>query len=182
LTYLLRLCPKGQSFAIPKTAENGQIVHEVELGVMLKKGGYRIPKQDWKDYIGGYFLLLDYTDSLELKEAIAKGGPWLMSKAQDNFLFLSDFIPAEAIDDPHNVELELKINNEVRQKDNTGNMHYKISDQIEYISKYMTLEAGDLLMTGTPEGIAPVSEGDKLEASLTYKGNVLARINDVIKK
>jgi len=95
---------------------------------MLKKSGFKIPKSDWKDYIAGYFLLLDYTDAIELRKCIAKGGPWLLAKGQDNFLYLSDFVPAEAIDDPHNVDLELKINNEVRQKDNTGNMHYKISD------------------------------------------------------
>lgn len=53
-------------------------------------------------------------------------------------------------------------------------MYFKIDEQLEYISKYLTLEAGDLLMTGTPEGLGPVSEGDKLEASLTYNGKVLA--------
>jgi len=63
-----------------------------------------------------------------MKQAVTKGAPWFMSKAQDNFLYLSDFIPADAVEDPHNLELELKINSEVRQKDNTGNMHYKISD------------------------------------------------------
>jgi 2-keto-4-pentenoate hydratase/2-oxohepta-3-ene-1,7-dioic acid hydratase in catechol pathway len=70
----------------------------------------------------------------------------------------------------------------VRQKDITGNMHFKIHEQLEYIAKYMTLEAGDILMTGTPEGLGPVSEGDRLEASLTYKGKVLATISDVIQK
>jgi len=61
-------------------------------------------------------------------------------------------------------------------------MHFKIHEQLQYITKYMTLEAGDILMTGTPEGLGPVSEGDKLEASLTYKGKVLATISDVIQK
>ena len=99
---------------IPKHAEKGQIVHEIELGVMLKKTGYKIKRSEWKDYIGGYFLLLDYTDAVFLKESITKCLPWYMAKNQDNFLCLSDLIPAEAIDDPHNVELELKIHNEVR--------------------------------------------------------------------
>jgi len=61
-------------------------------------------------------------------------------------------------------------------------MHFKIHEQLEYITKYMTLEAGDVLMSGTPEGLGPVSEGDRLEASLTYKGKVLATISDVIQK
>ena len=61
-------------------------------------------------------------------------------------------------------------------------MHFKIYDQLEYISKYLSLEAGDILMTGTPEGLGPVKEGDKLEGSLTYKNKVLATISDTIQK
>lgn len=61
-------------------------------------------------------------------------------------------------------------------------MHYKIYDQLEYISKYITLEAGDILMTGTPEGMGPVNEGDHIDATLTYKGEVLAKINDTVQK
>lgn len=89
-------------------------------------------------------------------------------------------IPVEAIDDPHNVELELKLNGVVKQKDNTGNMHFKIHEQLEYITRYVTMEAGDILMTGTPEGLGPINEGDVLEASLKYNGRVLAEIKDTI--
>ena len=91
-------------------------------------------------------------------------------------------IPADQIEDPHKVELELKINGQTRQHDTTGNMHYKIWDQLDFISKYMTLDQGDLLMTGTPEGMGPVNEGDKLEAYLRYNGKVLAEIKDTIKR
>ncbi len=90
-------------------------------------------KKDWINDIAGYFLLLDYTDSKLLKGAVEKGHPWFFAKAQDNFLVLSDIIPAEQIEDPHNVELELKVNGVTKQKDNTGNMHYKIHDQLDYI-------------------------------------------------
>ena len=124
---------------------------------MLRSGGRHPAKGvDWKDDIGGYFLLIDYTDFDELKKATQKGLPWLMAKGQDGFLCLSDLIPADQIDDPHNVELELKINGETKQKDNTGNMHFKIHEQFDYITKHVTMEAGDILMTGTPEGLGPV--------------------------
>ena len=96
---------------------------------MLKRGGRHHSKlSDWREDIGGYFLLIDYTDFDETKKATQGGLPWYMAKAQDGFLCLSDMIPVEAIEDPHNVELELKINGQVRQKDNTGNMHFKIHD------------------------------------------------------
>jgi 2-keto-4-pentenoate hydratase/2-oxohepta-3-ene-1,7-dioic acid hydratase in catechol pathway len=138
---------------------------------------------EWKDHIAGYFLLIDYTDSTMTKEAVEKGQPWFIAKGQDRFLVLSEnVIPAEKIEDPHKVELELKINGETKQHDLTGNMHYKIWDQLDYISKYLTLDQGDMLMTGTPEGMGPVNEGDKLEAQLRYQGKVLAEIKDTIKR
>ena len=77
---------------------------------MLKRGGRFHTKEEWKRNIAGYFLLLDYTDTAFSKRAAEKGEPWFLGKAQDGFLVLSDLIPAEAIDDPHQVELELKIN------------------------------------------------------------------------
>lgn len=139
-------------------------------------------RHDWRQDIAGYFLLIDYTDTNMIKEATEHGKPWLLAKAQDKFLYLSDIIPAEAIEDPHNVELELKINGKTRQKDNTGNMYFKINDQLDYISKYITLEAGDILMTGTPEGMGPVHEGDHLEATLTYNNKLITSIKDTIQK
>jgi len=95
---------------------------------------------------------------------------------------LGDLIPKESIENPHDVDLMLKINGEVRQQDNTGSMYYKIGEQIEHISKYMTLHPGDIIMTGTPEGAGPVKENDKLEASLSYKGKVLGELKDTIKR
>lgn len=95
---------------IPSHCEKGAVYHEVELGVMLRKGGSNIKRPDWKSYIGGYFLAIDYTDMNESKHAISNSFPWLMAKAQDNFLYLSDMIDADQIEDPHNVDLELRIN------------------------------------------------------------------------
>jgi acylpyruvate hydrolase len=91
------------------------VFHEVELGVMLKRGGKHFSKtSDWREDIGAYFLLLDYTDVEETKRAVQNGLPWYIAKNQDNFLYLSDPIDAQEIDDPHNVELELKINGELK--------------------------------------------------------------------
>eukprot|EP00352_Strombidinopsis_acuminata_P004606 CAMPEP_0176371472 /NCGR_PEP_ID=MMETSP0126-20121128/24724_1 /TAXON_ID=141414 ORGANISM="Strombidinopsis acuminatum, Strain SPMC142" /NCGR_SAMPLE_ID=MMETSP0126 /ASSEMBLY_ACC=CAM_ASM_000229 /LENGTH=86 /DNA_ID=CAMNT_0017730947 /DNA_START=448 /DNA_END=708 /DNA_ORIENTATION=- len=81
-----------------------------------------------------------------------------------------DLLPVEAIKDPHNIMLELKINGETKQKDLTGNMHFKIDEQLEYVSKYMTLNPGDVILTGTPEGIAPMKEGDELVATMSQDG------------
>ena len=69
-----------------------------------------------------------------------------------------------------------------KQHDLTGNMHFKIYDQLDYISKYLTLDEGDMLMTGTPEGLGPVNEGDKIEATMKYNGKILAEIKDTIQR
>ena len=97
---------------------------------------------------------------------------------------LSHLIPREAITDPYRVELSLSINGETRHSDFCENMHYKICEQIAHIEGEgnCQLKEGDLLMTGTPEGIAPVKPGDLLEASLKYEGQVLATITDRIIK
>ena len=115
-------------------------------------------------------LLLDMGDMSLMKTAMGSGSSWFTAKAQDGFLVLSDLIPKEVIGDPHNCELELKINGETRQKDNTGNMLFKIPEQMHYLESdaKMRLNEGDLLMSGTPEGIAPVAEGDLLEATIHY--------------
>lgn len=125
-------------------------------------------------------MCLDYTDTGDVDESRKAGVAWTFGKNQDGFLMLSDLVDKEAIGDPHDVELMLKINGEIRQHDNTGNMYYKIGDQIEHISKYMTLNPGDVIMTGTPEGVGPVKEGDLLEASMSYKGKMLTSITDTI--
>ena len=113
-----------------------------------------------------------------IKQAITTGGSWTLSKQQGNFLVLGDLIPKSAIKDPHNVDLLLKVNGVVKQSDNTGNMVFNIPKQIDYIENVagIQLNEGDLLMTGTPENIAPVSEGDCMEASMSVDGQVISTI------
>lgn len=90
-----------------------------------------------------------------------KGGlPWTLAKGQDNFCPISELISKDI--DPYAVELEMKVNGQTRQKDFAGNMHFKIDELIAYISQYVKLEEGDLLLTGTPDGVGGVTSGDKV--------------------
>jgi 2-keto-4-pentenoate hydratase/2-oxohepta-3-ene-1,7-dioic acid hydratase in catechol pathway len=132
--------------------------------------GSHIPKQRANDYISGDFLLLDLTDrgnycDIVDMQALAKKDSlsWDLSKGQDNFCPVSPFIPAKDIKDTYALELHLQINCKTVQRDINGNMHYKIDDIIEYVSKFMTLNEGDLILMGTPNGIGPVNVGDKIE-------------------
>jgi acylpyruvate hydrolase len=81
------------------------------------------------------------------------------------------------VKDPHNLELSLWINEKIKQNDNTGNMHFRIGEILEHISHYVTLNKGDLILTGTPSGIGPINIGDKLKANLKQDGKSLVEIN-----
>ena len=155
-------------------------MHEVELGVIFNGLG---PEHPWMDRIGAYVLLLDMGQWSELGKAIKTGTPWNKAKVQDGFLILGDLIPKEAIEDPHNMLLELTINGETKQADNTGNMNFKIDEQVAYMEQNgpIYFNEGDLLMSGTPEGIAPVREGDHLHATLrSPDGSLVYEIRQII--
>jgi acylpyruvate hydrolase len=106
-------------------------------------------------------------------EAKKKGLPWDIAKGFDTFLPISNVIEKSAIPDPHNVELYLTVNNEHRQLDSTELMLFRIPRIISDISKVMTLEEGDIVLTGTPKGVGPVVPGDVMRAGVKVGGKEL---------
>lgn len=103
-------------------------------------------------------------------EAKKKGLPWDIAKGFDTFLPISEIIPKALIPDPHNVELYLSVNNETKQSDSTNLMLFQIPRILSDISKVMTLEVGDIVITGTPKGVGPVVPGDVMKAGLKVGG------------
>ncbi len=103
-------------------------------------------------------------------EAKKKGLPWDISKGFDTFLPISDIIPKSAIPDPHNIELYLTVNNEARQRDSTQLLLFTIPRLLSDISKVMTLEKGDIVLTGTPKGVGLVVPGDIMRAGILVDG------------
>ena len=99
-------------------------------------------------------------------DAKKKGLPWTLAKGFDTSAPVSDFVPAGEISDPRNLEVKLDVNGITRQHSNTGNFIFNIEELIAYISQFFTFERGDILFTGTPEGVAPAASGDRLEAQL----------------
>lgn len=89
-----------------------------------------------------------------------------MAKGFDTSCPVSKFIPKSAVQDPHNLELWLKVNGEMRQKANTSQMIFKIPYLISYISQYFTLEPNDVILTGTPAGVSGVTGGDVMRGGL----------------
>ncbi len=149
---------------IPKRSQC--LHHEVELGIILGKKGKYICEEKAMQYVLGYLVALDIT-ARDIQSVSKKNGwPWAIAKGFDTFAPLSDAVTKEKVPDPQNLDLMLKINGIVKQSANTNQMIYSIERIISFISEIMTLEAGDLILTGTPEGVGEIKEGDILEAQL----------------
>ncbi|KAI9993994.1 hypothetical protein PInf_016524 [Phytophthora infestans] len=133
--------------------ELGWCINEVELGVVIGKGGKDIAESTSMDHIAGYALAIDMTARNLQAKAKKAGLPWAHAKGLDTFTPISDFIPKSAVPSPHDLNLWLKVGDELRQNGYTGDMVHNIPFLISYVSRIMTLEEGDLLITGTPEGV-----------------------------
>ncbi|KAJ3935405.1 MAG: hypothetical protein NXY57DRAFT_989968 [Lentinula lateritia] len=163
----------GGTVLIP---EGVQMHHEIELGVVIGKDGKDIKREDWEQYVAGYALGIDMTARNFQQLVKAKSLPWTSAKGFDTFCPISDFIPKENIKDPMNLVLWIKINGEERQRGNTAEMIYDIPELIRHCSSIMTLQEGDLILTGTPAGaLGLIVHGDKISAGLErLEGEVLA--------
>ncbi|HUN65665.1 MAG TPA: fumarylacetoacetate hydrolase family protein [Bacteroidota bacterium] len=141
--------------------------HEVELYVAIGKGGKHISSNEARNHILGYGICLDMT-LRDLQNASKKDGqPWTIAKGFDTSAPVSPIIPAREIEDPHALEIRCSVNGKLRQKSSTGKMIFRIDELIAFISSIFTLEPGDLIFTGTPEGVGEVREGDTVTAELT---------------
>nr|GMD79110.1 acylpyruvase FAHD1, mitochondrial [Ipomoea batatas] len=155
----------GGTIEVPHPLES--LHHEVELAVVMSKKARDVPEATAMDYVGGYALALDMTAREIQSVAKSAGLPWTVAKGQDTFTPISAVIPASVVPDPHDIELWLKVDGEIRQKGSTRDMIFNIPYLISYISSIMTLLEGDVILTGTPEGVGPVKVGQKIEAGIT---------------
>lgn len=154
----------GESIIIPKMSNC--LHHEVELGVVIGKKCKNVPQKNAMNYVLGYLLALDITARNIQSVAKKNGWPWSIAKGFDTFAPISSIVLKEEVQDPSNLDISLKVNGEIRQSSNTSYMIYSIERIIEFISGVMTLEPGDLILTGTPEGVGEIVSGDVIEAHL----------------
>jgi 2-keto-4-pentenoate hydratase/2-oxohepta-3-ene-1,7-dioic acid hydratase in catechol pathway len=118
----------------------------------------------------GYIVGIDMTGRNVQDVAKKAGLPWTIAKGFDTFLPISQLIPKSAIPDPHDAELHLSVDNELRQSDSTGLMLFRIPRQLADISRVMTLEPGDIVLTGTPKGVGQVKDGQTMRAGVRVGG------------
>ncbi|MDX1548271.1 MAG: fumarylacetoacetate hydrolase family protein [Rhodothermales bacterium] len=154
----------GHDGAIVLPPQSRDVHHELELVAVLGRAGRHIPEAEALSYVAAYALGLDMTARDVQAAAKQKGHPWSVAKGFDTFAPLGALVPASAVPDPQDLTLRLRVNGAVRQEGHTGDMIFSVATLVAYCSSIFTLEPGDLLYTGTPEGVGPVAEGDVLEA------------------
>ena len=167
---------------IKNTKLTSQLDWECELAVIISKKGKYVPKSEALDYVFGYTVINDIS-----ARDCRKEGQWIVSKGQDTFAPMGPVIVTkDEIENPHNLNLSLKVNGVEKQNSNTKLMLFNINDLIEDLSTVFTLEAGDIIATGTPAGVGAgrdpqewMYDGDVVEATVEGIGTIVNTIREI---
>lgn len=145
--------------------------HEIELAAIIGKSAKNVSAAEALDYVAGYCIGLDITIRGPEERSLRKSldsysvlGPWLVT--------------ADEIDDPARLDLALDVNDEPRQRANTRDLIMNVGELIEFASKFYTLEPGDVVFTGTPEGVGPIQPGDTVRASIDKIGTIRMAVTE----
>ncbi len=161
----------GEAIRVPKHL--GRIDHEVELAVVIGRRARRVRKRDAYRYVAGYCIALDIT-ARDLQEMdLAAANPWFRSKSFDTFMPLGPWLLlSDEITPPVDLSIECSVNGKLRQRANTRDLVFDIPTMIRFITEHITLEPGDIISTGTPEGIGPIRPGDVITSRIEKIGEM----------
>ena len=180
----------GPDSEIPWPAFSEQIDYEVELAVVIGKAAKCVPPTQALDYVAGYCIANDISARSASFKENRTARPWdeffdwLNGKWADGFLPLGPYLTtADEIDDVQDLDLQLTVNDKVRQKANTSQMIFTVTDIVSFLSYLMTLEPGDVIATGTPEGVAMATgeflqPGDKIQCKIKNLGTLTNTLAD----
>lgn len=154
----------NQDVAYPQATSD--LHHEVELVVALKSGGKDIDLEAAMDCVYGYAVGIDFTRRDLQAIAKSKGRPWDLAKGFDQSAPISAILPASEVGELIDKQISLLVNDEIRQQAKLGEMIWSVPEIICELSKFFELKSGDIIYTGTPSGVAAVSKGDRLRASV----------------
>ena len=166
----------GQTATLPYPSLTKDLHHEIELVACIGKGGRNIKAADAKQHIFGYAVGLDMTRRDLQGEMKKQGRPWCIGKAFDFSSPLGAITPAEQAGDIENAEIWLQVNGKDRQRSTVSKLIWNIGETIEHLSAAWELQPGDLIMTGTPEGVGAVVAGDEMLGRITGLGEIRVRI------
>jgi fumarylpyruvate hydrolase len=161
---------------VPYPPKTGNYHHEIELIVAIGKGGRDVAAADALQHVYGYAVGLDMTRRDLQLEARDKGRPWEFGKS---FALSAPIGPIHRVQDighPHEAAISLKVNGQPRQASDIAKLIWSVSECIAYLSEYEALEAGDLIMTGTPEGVNAVVPGDEMRGAIDGLGEIVVAV------
>jgi 2-keto-4-pentenoate hydratase/2-oxohepta-3-ene-1,7-dioic acid hydratase in catechol pathway len=167
---------------IKNTKLTQQLDYECELAVIISNKGKYVPKSEALDYVFGYTIINDIS-----ARDCRREGQWIVSKGQDTFAPMGPIlVTKDEIENPHNLNLSLKVNGVEKQNSNTKLMLFNINDLIEDLSTVFTLEPGDIIATGTPAGVGAgrnpqewLHNGDVIEATIEGIGTIVNKIREI---
>lgn len=161
---LSSICFNNTEIQLPR--QSNDVHHELELVLAISKPGKNISKENALEHIAGYGIGIDFTARDIQQKAKEKGQPWSIAKGFDNFAPIGTFTEFKGSHFPK-LQLSLTVNGELRQEGITSDMIFDVPSLISFLSSIFTLNEGDLIFTGTPEGVSAVKPGDKVEAKLS---------------
>ncbi|RIY41418.1 fumarylacetoacetate hydrolase family protein [Neopusillimonas maritima] len=166
----------GDTLEVPYPSETENYHYEIELVAAIGKAGSNISEADALSHVWGYAVGLDMTRrDLQMKMR-EMGRPWEIGKAFDDSAPIGPMHPAGTVNNLEQAEIALKVNGEFKQKSTIDKLIWNVAETVSYLSRYFRLEEGDLIYTGTPEGVGPVVKGDLMEGSVDGLGTIAVKV------
>ena len=169
--------PSGSTIAYPPGTANYH--YEMELVVAIGKSGFRIPEGEALGHVFGYACGLDMTRRDLQSAAKEKQRPWDIGKDVEQSAVLGEIAPASEIGHPDRGRIELRVNGQVKQSADLSDLIHGVPAVIAHLSGFYHLRSGDLIYTGTPEGVGAVKPGDRLEGSIEGVGTIAVKVGEI---
>ena len=168
--------PSGETVDMPYPSLTKNLHHEIELVVAIGKGGKNISAANAMQHIYGYAVGLDMTRRDLQNEMKKQGRPWCIGKGFDHSAPMGPITPIAQSGDIENAEIYVQVNGQDRQRSHINKLIWNIAETIEHLSAAWELQAGDLIFTGTPEGVAAVVAGDTMVGAVGGLGEIKVHV------
>jgi len=171
------VCPPGQEVAVPYPSQTESFHHEIELVVAIGGRGRDVPEDQALDLVAGYAVGLDMTRR-DLQFAMRdKGRPWDISKAFDHSAPMAPIVPVSQCGHPSQAGIWLNVDGQTRQKSDITHLIWSVPEIVSTLSRFFELAPGDLIFTGTPEGVGPVLAGQVMHGGIDGLGELKVRVS-----
>lgn len=167
---------KGQVLELDYPVETSNYHYEIELVVAIGKGGRDITQEQASEHVWGYAVGLDMTRRDRQMQMREMGRPWELGKAFDRSAPIGPLHPASQVGHPQHAGIWLQVNGTDKQRSDIDKLIWSVPETIAYLSRFFELQPGDLIMTGTPEGVGPVVKGDLMVGGVDGLGEIQARV------